>query len=70
MESEDGAGGGHSHGHHPAGQDWPRGFDEASWWPAVTALGVANTALLGQYSAGRHVSVSTVSIYRHLVDAV
>jgi cytochrome c oxidase subunit 3 len=27
-------------GHHlPAVEDWPRGFDEASWWPFVTAAG-------------------------------
>lgn len=29
-------------GHHlPADEDWPQGFGEASWWPILTALGVA-----------------------------
>ncbi len=32
----------HDHGHSPpAPDDWPRGFDEASWWPLVTAAGIA-----------------------------
>jgi cytochrome c oxidase subunit 3 len=34
-ESED------HHHHLPAVEDWPRGFGEASWWPFVTAVGVA-----------------------------
>lgn len=25
----------------PAPSDWPRGFDEASWWPLVTGVGIA-----------------------------
>ncbi|WP_227376484.1 cytochrome c oxidase subunit 3 [Haladaptatus halobius] len=29
------------HRHHPATDDWPRGFGEASWWPFVSALGAA-----------------------------
>lgn len=33
----------HDGGDHraPAPADWPRGFGEASWWPLVTAVGVA-----------------------------
>ncbi len=27
------------HVHHPATEDWPQGFGEASWWPFVSALG-------------------------------
>ncbi|WP_227354720.1 cytochrome c oxidase subunit 3 [Haladaptatus salinisoli] len=27
------------HSHHPATEDWPRGFGEASWWPFVSAVG-------------------------------
>ncbi|SFC07694.1 cytochrome c oxidase subunit 3 [Halobiforma haloterrestris] len=39
---------GHGDGHDgdgghdpPAPDDWPRGFGEASWWPVVTAVGIA-----------------------------
>ncbi|WP_266076619.1 cytochrome c oxidase subunit 3 [Haladaptatus caseinilyticus] len=31
----------HEPHHHPAPEDWPRGFGEASWWPFVSAFGVA-----------------------------
>lgn len=31
----------HSDHRGPAFEDWPPGFDEASWWPLVTAAGVA-----------------------------
>ena len=33
--------------HHggPVPEDWPRGFDEATWWPVVTAVGVAGLYL-------------------------
>lgn len=34
-------------GHHilPAVRDWPQGYGEASWWPFVTAVGLAITYL-------------------------
>ena len=33
--------------HHgePAPRDWPRGFGEATWWPVVTAVGIAGLYL-------------------------
>lgn len=31
----------HADHHGPAPEDWPRGFGEASWWPLVTAAGIA-----------------------------
>ncbi|RKD88071.1 cytochrome c oxidase subunit 3 [Halopiger aswanensis] len=37
---EDGHGDGNGHSP-PAPEDWPRGFGEASWWPLVTAVGIA-----------------------------
>lgn len=36
--------------------DWPRGFEEASWWPVVTVLGaVLSTFGVGAYLVGRTV---------------
>ncbi|NKE35975.1 heme-copper oxidase subunit III [Natronococcus sp. JC468] len=40
MESADEPSEGVDH-HPPAPEDWPRGFGEASWWPLVTAIGIA-----------------------------
>ncbi|MFB6120665.1 MAG: heme-copper oxidase subunit III [Halobacteriaceae archaeon] len=33
------------HHHLPAVEDWPHGFGEASWWPFITAIGVAGVYL-------------------------
>ncbi|WP_049928335.1 cytochrome c oxidase subunit 3 [Halopiger goleimassiliensis] len=46
-EDGDGDGDGHSS---PAPRDWPRGFGEASWWPLVTAVGIAGLYFGGAFA--------------------
>ncbi|SFS88393.1 cytochrome c oxidase subunit 3 [Halostagnicola kamekurae] len=42
VDGDRGEGTDDEHGHvPPAEDDWPRGFGEASWWPLVTAVGIA-----------------------------
>lgn len=40
--------------HHPASEDWPRGYGEASWWPLVVAVGASGIyAGAGLFVLGR-----------------